>query len=258
MTETEARASLSKYIASKPSYIKSSQQMYQKFGGWINKYKGGFHAGVISSVIYMESNGKQGTVGDASLGEIGLMQIAEYLPKALGMAPSTRLDAETNIFLGCAEYNWEAARFKFIFPEIVVNGSEDQWMLARLAFSIGHGGTVGLIKAASKQGLITRGRVYEGIERYVSTGGATALGSQSAWKVWLRVMRMRHQFDIGKAAVNDSFRAPVNNIPAPPTSSYRMPSKDVAFGPSEVAGMGILAILFLAGVGTFIYKRIKK
>lgn len=258
MTEAEARASLSKYIAAKPAYIKYSKQIYAKYGGWINKYKGGFHAGVISSVIYMESNGKQATVGDKSLGEIGLMQIAEYLPKALGMAASTRLDAETNVFLGCAEYNWEAARFKFIFPEIVVNGSEDQWMLARLAFSIGHGGTVGLIKAASKQGLIVRGRVYEGIEKYVMGGGATSLGSQSAWKVWLRVMRMRHQFDIGKAAVDDSFRAPVNNIPSPPTSTYKMPSKDVLFGPSEIAGIGIMAMLFLAGIGSFIYKRIKK
>lgn len=257
MTEAEARASLNKYIASKPSYVRYSQQMYQKFGGWINKYKGGFHAGVISSVIYMESNGKQGTVGDASLGEIGLMQIAEYLPKALGMAASTRLDAETNVFLGCAEYNWEAARFKFIFPEIVVNGSEDQWMLARLAFSIGHGGTVGLIKAASKQGLVSRGKIYEGLEKYVSGGGATALGSQSAWKVWLRVMRMRHQFDIGKAAVDDSFRAPVNDIPPPPTSSYKMPVSGVKFGPSEVAGAG--AVLFLAGVGAFmLYKRTQK
>lgn len=215
-----------------PAYIASavarSKQLLQQYGAWIHKYRGGMPAGMAAAIMYWESNGQPGTVGDQNLGEYGLYQIAAYLPGTLGMPADSRYDPETNVFLGMMEYALDVAKWKAMFPTLVDLGSADSWKLARLSFAIGFGGSTGLAKKAIAAGYATRaGDLYGAIRRYVEANGAGAAGTQSAELVWFRVLTVESQWAIGQqvGGMLESWPGPPTLVPAPPTGGYSIPTQ---------------------------------
>lgn len=213
---------------SSPAYIARavarSKQLYQQYGGWIDKYRGGMPAGFMSLIMMWESDGKPGTVGDASLGEYGLYQIAAYIPPLFGLPADSRYNPEVNVFLAGLEYQYEAARWKAKFPNHVSLGGGDAWKLARLSFSVGAGGAWGLAANAINAGYVSSGDVYAGIVRYVDATGGIPLGSQSKEKVWFRTKSIAIQWEIGQQAGGLlDWAGPPTRIQAPPGYSYTIP-----------------------------------
>jgi hypothetical protein len=209
-----------------PSYqdqvAKSARALLEKYGVWIDKYRGGVPRGWAAAVMYWESNGQFNAAGDASLGEVGFYQVAATTPTTFGMPASSRMDPETNVFLGLLEYQYDAARWKATFPTYVKLATDDSYKLARLSFAIGWGGSTGLAKQAIAAGDCDAGNLYEGIARYVERTGGVALGSQSADKVWFRVLSIRYQWEIGKK-VAWSPSGPPERVTPPPGVSYTIP-----------------------------------
>ena len=201
---------------------KSARALLDKYGPWIDKYRGGVPRGWAAAIMYWESNGNFGAPGDASLGEVGFYQVATHTPVTFGMPASSRMDPETNVFLGLLEYQYDAARWKATFPTYVRLATDDSYKLARLSFAIGWGGATSLAKQAIASGDASVGALYEGIANYVARTGGVALGSQSAEKVWFRVLSIRFQWEIGRK-VAWSPSGPPEKVKPPPGVSYTIP-----------------------------------
>lgn len=214
-----AKFQSSSYQAQVAGYAKP---LLAKYGPWIDKYRGGVPAGWAAAIMYWESGGNFGAAGDAALGEVGFYQIAEYLPAKFGMPASSRLDPETNVFLGMLEYQFDAVRWKTTFPAYVRLGSDDSYKLARLSFAIGFGGATSLAKAAIAAGGVQSGLLYDGIANHVARTGGVPLGSQSADKVWYRVLSIRYQWEIGKKVAWSPSGMPTR-VPHPPKYTYTIP-----------------------------------
>jgi hypothetical protein len=222
--------------------------IYDRFGTWIRKYKGGMPGGMIAAVIQHESGGNPNAIGDATLGEQGLMQIEASFPAKVGLSPSiNRLDPEINIFLGSLEQQLRAIEFLPYSPL----GTPDSWKLARLSFAVGSAGTRRLIDAATGgKPALYRGRVFETVRSWANQTGAIALSSgQPADKVVARINAVQSQWDVGQSI--SGFYGPPQKIPAPKGLAYSVPATAARYLMSPIAStivaLGILGIVvFLA------------
>lgn len=229
--------------------VARAQAIYEQLGPWIDRYRGGLPAGVVASFILHESGGNFGAPGDPSLGELGYLQIAAYVPPIFGYDPSARADPESNIAIGSLEYALESVMWLLAFPQAVRLGSADAWKLARLAFAVGRAGSHQLATlAGNAQGGLTDGDVYGDIRRWAQATGAVGLGSQSAAKVAQRVLDIDRQWAIGQA-VSGGPAGPPTLIPDPPVGPYTLPDE---VAPYFVKPLGI-GVLLLVGGGVLLY-----
>lgn len=213
--------------------VAAARSVYNTLKPWIDKYHGGMPAGFLAAAITHESGGNFGSAGDPFLGEVGYLQVAEYVPALFGYPAEARLDPESNIAIGSLEYALEAAKWAQDVPQVRL-GSDDSWKLARLAFAIGRGGSRQLASMASSAfGGLTSGDVYHDIARYVGQSGGVPLGSQSASKVQSRVLDIDRQWAIGQQ-VASGWSGPPTYIPDPPAGPYVIPD--------DVAGMFVRPI----------------
>jgi len=243
---------------SSPAYIASaaarSKQLLAKYGAWIEKYRGGMPAGFAAQIMRWESDGNFNAPGDASLGEVGFYQIAAYVPPTLGMPADARKDPETNVFLGMMEYALEVCKWKAAFPNHVELGTADSWKLARLAFSVGAGGSQGLARLALAAYPNTpRGQLYTAIANYVRANGGKPLGSQSADQVWFRVLSIESQWEIGRQTDPWSMAGPPTTVAPPPGRTYTIPAKYAAMFSQPVP---IVAIVAIGGAALLLWRLI--
>lgn len=222
--------------------VAQAQAVYTQLGAWIDRYRGGLPAGWVAAIISHESGGNFGAPGDASLGEVGFMQVAAYVPPLFGYDPGARMDPESNIAIGCLEYELEAVRWMLTFPDSVVLGTDDSWKLARLAFAVGAAGSHQLaLLARTAFGGLSTGRVYDDIARWVSSSGGVPLGSQSADKVAGRVLNIDRQWQIGQA-VSAGASGPPMLIPEPPAGPYTLPVDVAPYFVEPISGTVLLVV----------------
>jgi len=231
-------------VATDPNFdadVARAQAIYDQLGPWIDKYHGGVPAGFIASAILHESGGNFNAPGDPSLGEVGFLQVAAYVPALFGYDPSARLDPESNIAIGVLEYELEAVLWMLSFPEAIL-GTADSWKLARLAFAVGRGGSHQLASLAQQSlGHLTVGDVYHDIVRWVVASGGVPLGSQSAAKVVSRVVDIDRQWAIGQA-VSAGLPGPPMIIPDPPAGPYTIPAEAAPYFSEPFPVTVVLAI----------------
>jgi hypothetical protein len=202
----------------------------------------------MSLICSWESGGTPNLVGDPSIGEYGLFQIASNIPPEFGLPSNARMDPESNVAIASLEYACEAIRWKIRYPALIDLDSADAWKLARLSFAVGRGGSYGLSKLAS---VSTPGDVYGDIRKWVAENGGVPLGSQSADQVWFRVLSIDLQWRIaGLAAGGDMSLGPPMLIPAPPAGPYTVPTAFFPYfsRPSSpfwffAAGLGAVGLL---------------
>lgn len=231
---------------SSPAYIamasQRAQTLLEKYRPWIDKYRGGMPAGWAAAIMYWESDGNFNAPGDQSIGEVGYYQVAAYIPPIFGLPAVARMDPETNVFLGLMEYQYEVARWKVAFPNLVRLASDDAWKLARLTFSIGGGGAMGLAKLAAPSA--QPGELYTAIANYVRTHGGVAAGTQSADKVAFRVLSIESQWEVGRQAGGfwATSGAPTF-VPSPPAGRYSIPKPygDLFVEPTNWFAIGTIA-----------------
>lgn len=228
--------------------VARASAIYDQLGPWIDRYHGGVPAGFIASAILHESGGNFGAPGDASLGEVGYLQVADYVPPLFGYDPSARADPESNIAIGVLEYEYEAVLWSLAFPEVTL-GTTDSWKLARLAFSIGRGGSHQLAALAKASGGLTDGDVYHDIVRYTTAVGGVPLGTQSAAKVLQRVIDIDRQWAIGQAVSSGPSGYPMY-IPDPPAGPYTIPAEAA---PYFVEPLSLGTMLLLGGAALMAY-----
>jgi hypothetical protein len=201
--------------------VARAQMIYDQLGPWIERYRGGLPAGVLASFILHESGGNFAAPGDASLGELGYLQVAAYVPPLFGYDPSARADPESNIAIGSLEYALEAVLWSLEVPQVHL-GTADSWKLARLTFAVGRAGSRQLAALAQAAGGLDDGNVYQSIVRYVLAHGGVPLGSQSGATVAKRVLDIDRQWAIGQA-VSGGYPGPPMRIPDPPAGPYTLP-----------------------------------
>jgi hypothetical protein len=222
-----------------PSRVAAAKRVYTKLRPWLDRYHGGLPVGVFAAWAQYESNGQMDAPGDEYLGEVGYFQITSTTPDRFGMPADSRYDPQANVFLGGAEYNYEAARFYALYPNLIELGTEDSWLIARLAFAVGVGGTKALINASSP----SRGRVWSSVRDYVDRTGGMDLGrGQPAGKVWFRVHMCKVSWDVGMTAIPDVVDWP-RATPAPPGYTYTLPAQITAVydaAPSPLVTAGLL------------------
>ncbi len=247
-TDYVARLAELKSPASVSSRVKRGRELLLQYGAWIKKYHGGMPVGVLAAIMAMESDGKMSSPGDASLGEVGLYQITASFPPKVGLPAASRYDAETNVFLGCLEYQTEAARA--IKQWGVGKSSADAWKLARLAFAIGAGGTKNFVNEALAAGRPKLGQSFYGrVIEYANQTGGRPYGSQSAAKVWFRVHIVEYNFMVGQQIQWGSY-GPPQVVPAPPKHpSYTFPKDLLPYTGKPGAGpLALVAGFALVGV----------
>jgi hypothetical protein len=195
-----------------------------------------------------ESNGNPGAPGDAGLGEVGLYQIAAYVPPLFGLPAAARNDPESNVAIAVLEYSLEAALWATRYPSLVRLGTADSWKLARLSFAVGRGGSYQLADLANGLHYLQPGDVFGGILRYVAANGAPALGSQSSSKVVARVASIPDQWAIGEAVEWGSPGYPTL-IPNPPAGAYTIPAAVRPLFVSPIPGV----VLVLGAAAGLVY-----
>jgi hypothetical protein len=227
------------------------RQLLDIYGGWIEKYRGGMPAAWMATIMLWESNGKADLVGDASLGEYGLYQVAAYVPSLFGLPADARLDPESNVAIASLEYAYEQVLWYMRYPGLVELGSGDAWKLARLSFAVGRAGSYQLADLAHPT---ESGAVYDAIKAYVSQSGGVQLGGQSPDKVWFRVMSIDTQWQLAELA-NGGSMSPGSPqlIPNPPAGAYTIPANAIQFFDRPlspvfaIAGIGLLVGLIWFG-----------
>jgi len=239
---SEYISKLNSQIADIPRSAGRARDVYDRLNPWLDKYHGGMPAGFLAAIASFESGGRMSSTGDSQLGEVGIFQITSSFPPKVGLPAGSRYDKQTNIFLGCLEYQIMAVKMFFAAPAIRL-GSVDNWKLARLAFSVGEGGTRTLLKQSGA-------RSWSDLVGYINRTGGISLGRQSAGKVWFRVRVIDVLWEIGQR-VKPSFYigAPVK-IPNPPAGAYTLPANVASFLPSPwrgpLIGLGLgLTLLIL-------------
>lgn len=233
--------------------VAQAQAVYNALGEWIDRYHGGLPAGWLAAIISHESGGNFAAPGDVSLGEVGYLQVAAYVPPLFGYDPSARMDPESNIAIGVLEYELEAVYWFMAFPQATL-GTPDSWKLARLAFAVGRGGSHQLaLLAQASQGGLTTGDVYHDIVRWVTATGGVPLGSQSAAKVAQRVLDIDRQWAIGQA-VSAGMSGPPMLIPEPPVGPYTLPLDAAPFFVEPVSAT-LLIVLGGLVLGYLLYTR---
>lgn len=232
--------------------VARAQAIYDQLGPWIDRYHGGVPSGFIASAILHESGGNFNAPGDVSLGEVGYLQVAAYVPPLFGYPEEARLDPESNIAIGVLEYELEAVLWSLSYPQVSL-GTADSWKLARLAFAVGRAGSHQLADLASGNGGLTDGDVYGDIVRYVMATGGVPLGSQSASKVQQRVVDIDRQWAIGQA-VAGGIPGPPMIIPDPPAGPYTLPDEVAPYFVEPIP----VTLLLLGGAALLIYLLIQR
>lgn len=232
--------------------VARTRAIYDQLGPWIDRYRGGVPAGFAAAAILHESGGNFAAPGDPSLGEVGFLQVASYVPALFGLPAEARLDPESNIAIGLLEYALEAVLWSLAYPQVKL-GTDDSWKLARLAFAVGRGGSHQLAALAQMTGGLTDGDVYHDIVRYVTQTGGIALGSQSAQKVAQRVLDIDRQWAMGQAAVAGASGPPMV-VPAPPAGEYTLPAQVADYFTKPLGGVTLL----LLGSGLLLYLLLKR
>lgn len=224
------------------SDVAQAALIYQQLGPWIDRYHGGLPQGWVASIILHESGGNFAAPGDPSLGEVGFMQVASYVPPLFGYDATAAQDPESNIAIGVLEYELEAVYWYLSFPDSVVLGTDDSWKLARLSFAVGRAGSRQLAQMAQQSlGGLTTGDVYHDIARWAAASGGVQLGSQSAAKVASRVADIERQWAIGKE-INGGLSGPPLLIPDPPAGPYTVPAGAAAYFAEPISGTILLLI----------------
>jgi hypothetical protein len=239
-------------VATDPNFdgdVARAKAIYAQLGVWIDRYRGGLPAGWLASIILHESGGNFGSPGDPTLGEVGYLQVASYVPALFGYDPSARSDPESNIAIGVLEYELEAVYWYLALPDSVVLGGDDSWKLARLAFAVGRAGSHQLAQLTqAAQGGLTTGDVYHDIVRWVASSGGVPLGSQSAAKVAARVIDIDRQWAIGQAVSSGLSGQPIL-IPDPPAGPYTVPDDALPYFTEPLSG----TLLIVTGALIFGY-----
>jgi len=234
--------------------VARARAIYDQLGPWIDRYHGGIPAGFVASAIQHESGGNFAAPGDPTLGEIGYLQVAAYVPPLFGYDSSARADPESNIAIGVLEYELEAVLWSLAFPQVRL-GTDDSWKLARLAFAIGRGGSHQLATMASTAGGgLTDGDVYHDLVRYVMATGGIPLGSQSASKVAQRVIDIDRQWAIGRE-VSAGISGPPMIIPDPPAGPYQLPAEVADYFVEPLSGTTLLILGGMAVLAYLIMRR---
>lgn len=213
----------------------AARKFYDTFGSQIDAFRGGMPAGMMAAIAMHESGGRM-VAGDASLGEFGFFQITTDFPHTVGVDPSVRTDPTGNIFLAGLEYNIEAQRAKQRHPDLVINGTADQWMLARAVFALGIGAVTNLINLAKPS---TPGGLFADLVDFVDTNPSVSVSGYEPGKVWYRIKSIPLQWQIGQNVTPQSAGIPVQ-VPAPPGISYNLP-KGISL--PKAAGGVILALI---------------
>ncbi len=175
-----------------------SKKVYAQWKRLFDTYKGGLPLGLWVASAQGESDGRMDAPGDDSLGEVGVHQVAASTETKFGVPSNYRAQAEGNFWLSGAELNTEHTRAALRYPSISL-GSRDGWLVARLVFSIGRGGTYRILDAMGRR----FGGSYASIQKYIRDTrlkGLSGFGSQSIDKVIYRVEKMPILWEIGKAA----------------------------------------------------------
>lgn len=240
-------------MAVSASAVASAHALLVKYGAWLRKYNGGIPVGFLAAIMDHESGGNFGAPGDASLGEVGFFQVAKDVPPQFGMPAASRTDPETNVAIAVLEYEMEAVRAYLKYPQYIRLGTTDSWLMARLAFAIGRGGSQTLANAAIARGLAKPGNLYGGIVDYVRTVGAPALGSQSSAKVAARVASIPDLWAIGQAIEPAAAGHPVT-IPQPPAARYTLPASIAPYIGSPLPLVAVVAAGAL-GVAYLLWRR---
>lgn len=210
-------------IKAAPSTVASARKFYTKYGRWVDRYHGGVPVGFLCATAALESNGTM-VAGDPSYGEFGFFQIATHTEGIYGLPKDFRKTPEGNIFLAGLEYNVEAKRLQLKYPEIVIDGTKDQWLLARLVFAFGNHGADVCIQAAVAHGSVVRGRVFEGIVRWADETGAIKIGGSVAEKIWYRIHMLNDvNWPVG-AAVTTQYMGVPHLPPAPAGVRFSIPA----------------------------------
>ena len=233
--------------------VARASQLLDTFREWIDKYRGGLPAGWMASIMLHESGGNFNAPGDPSLGEVGYYQVAAYVPPLFGLPADARSDPESNVAIAALEYMLEAVLFSIAFPQVQL-GTADSYKLARLSFAVGRAGSHQLASLAAGAGGLTDGDVYHDILRYVQSGGAVGLGTQSASKVAARVADIERQWSIGQA-VEAGQPGPPTRIPDPPAGHYEIPAEVAPFFVEPLSGTVVLIGAGLALVAYLLWKR---
>lgn len=227
MVASKFQNKLNQQISDIPQNTARARAVYDRLAPLLNRYRGGMPAGFLAAIASFESGGKMSSTGDPSLGEVGIFQITSSFPPKVGLPAGSRHDEETNVFLGCLEYQIMAIKMFFAQPAIRL-GSESNWKLARLAFSVGESGTRKLLEQSGATS-------WPGLLRYLDRAGGVSLGQQSAGKVWFRAHVIDVLWDIGMRVVPSFAGAPVK-IPNPPAGAYTVPGDIAAYLPSPWRG----------------------
>jgi len=221
--------------------VARAKAIYDQLGVWIDRYRGGLPAGWVASIILHESGGNFGAPGDPTLGEVGFMQVAAYVPPLFSLDAGARMDPESNIAIGVLEYELEAVLWMLTFPEAIL-GTDDSWKLARLAFAVGRAGSHQLAQfAQAALGGLTTGDVYHDIAKWTASSGAVPLGSQSATKVAARVLDIDRQWAIGQA-VSSGLSGPPILIPDPPVGPYTIPDDAAPYFTEPLSGTIMITV----------------
>lgn len=221
-----------------PREVERTRAVLDRLGPLLRRYHGGMPVGFLAAIATFESGGKMSSRGDATLGEVGIFQITRTFPPKVGLSADSRFDEETNVFLGCIEYQIEALQMHLAAPAISM-ATADNWKLARLAFAIGSGGTKKLLEKSGA-------RSYKQLVDFMDQTGGVPLGRQSAGKVWFRVKIIDVLWDIGMIAQPPAFIGAPVKIPNPPVGAYTLPRgidlPSPMRGPLIAAGIGVAAL----------------
>ena len=232
---------LANKIEDLPSIVKSAKKFNDKYSSYLQRYKGGMPRGFFAAIAAIESDGKM-IEGDPDLGEYGFFQITAKMPTDYGLKSELRKTAEGNIFLAGLEYNVEAKRLKLKYPNLIVEGTADQWKLARLVFAIGKYGVDTCIKHAKP---MVPGRVFEALETWADETGAIAIGSSPAGKIRMRIKLVsKVAWEAGKQVTYQSNGMPVK-VPAPSGISYTLPKSIRPFLHEENSSLLLVGMALL-------------
>jgi hypothetical protein len=212
----------------------TDREVYAKYGAFINRYRGGMPAGFLAAIIAHESGGRENATGDPSLGELGLMQITANFPTTVGVTPAVRAHAEGNIFLGCLEYQIEAARLAVRYPGDIEPGSPDQWKMARLVFALGIGAVTKLVA------LVGSAR-FPVILSYVMAHPNVTVSGYAPGKVLARTTSVETLWTAGAQITPATVGVP-ELVPAPAGLTYTLPRNVRLPGPLRMGGAGLVLL----------------
>lgn len=225
--------------------VNAAAQLLNTYGAVLDEYRGGCPAGFLAEIMRIESGGNFNSPGDPSIGEVGYFQVAtkgsDPTPQRFGVDTTVAFTPEGNVFLGCLEYQDEAQRIQLLFPDLIGNGSADQWMFARTIFAVGRYGTVGHMNRAVAAGAIGSDTPYTDYVNWCSAGNWTL---SQAW-LQSRVIDVLNQWIVGQTIDPTAPDAP-QRIPA--FTPYSFPADTEPF----ISTFGNQTLITVALVGAAI------